>query len=70
MAGQTGRGAPATLALRRRAGCNRPQVLLGATILIVHHLDKRGKGPRGSNALMGAAEMAYTPEPGGGGLWA
>ena len=41
------------------ANCNRLQVLLGATILIVHHLDKRGKGPRGSNALMGAVDMAY-----------
>ncbi len=41
------------------ASCNRLQVLLGATILIVHHLDKRGKGPRGSNALMGAVDMAY-----------
>ena len=41
------------------ASCNRLQVLLGATILIVHHLDKRGRGPRGSNALMGAVDMAY-----------
>jgi hypothetical protein len=41
------------------AGCNRLQVLLGATILIVHHMDKRGKGPRGSNALMGAVDVAY-----------
>lgn len=41
------------------ASCNRLQVLLGSTILIVHHLDKRGRSPRGSNALMGAVDVAY-----------
>jgi hypothetical protein len=41
------------------ASCNRLQVLLGTTILIVHHLDKRGSRPRGSNALMGAVDIAY-----------
>ncbi len=41
------------------ACCNRLQVLLGTSVLVIHHTDKKGKAPRGSNALMGAMDVAY-----------
>lgn len=40
------------------ANIQRLQVQTGATVLVIHHTPKTGKGPRGSGALMGAVDTA------------
>lgn len=39
--------------------CARIQTMLGATVLLVHHTPKHGKGPRGHGSLLAAADVAY-----------